>query len=63
MSIRVYKRKYKQGTTWTAAVSVRGVTNPKKPHTRGGFATKEQAEQDSWKRVGTAIIIVSHIPP
>ena len=45
MSIRVYKRRHAKKATWTASVSVRGVTEPKRPHTRGGFATRELAEQ------------------
>jgi hypothetical protein len=45
MSIRVYKRKHKNTITWTASVTVRGVTPQRKPHTRGGFPTREQAEQ------------------
>jgi site-specific recombinase XerD len=45
VSIRIYKRKHKNTTTWTASVTVHGVTLPRKPHTRGGFSTREQAEQ------------------
>ena len=45
MSIRVYKRRHRNSITWTASVTVRGVTLQRKPHTRGGFTTKEQAEQ------------------
>ena len=42
---KIYKRKFNTATTWTAAVAVRGITPPNKPHTKGGFATKEQAEE------------------
>ena len=44
MSIRVYKRKHKTAVTWTASVSVRGITPPKKPYIKGGYKTREQAE-------------------
>ena len=45
MSIRIYKRKSNKTTNWTAAVAVRGLTLPNIPYTKGGFATKEQAEE------------------
>jgi integrase/recombinase XerD len=45
VSIRIYKRKYKNTVNWTASVVVRGITPPRKPHIRGGFITKEQAKK------------------
>jgi integrase len=45
MAHREYKRKHTNSVSWTAAISVPGVTPPKKPFTRGGFETKEQAEK------------------
>ena len=45
MAHRTYKRKHQNTVNWTASISVPGVTPPKKPFTRGGFKTKEQAEK------------------
>jgi len=53
MAVRIYKRKHKNSVTWTASVSVKGVTPPKKPYTRGGYDTKEQAESHGRKKSGS----------
>ena len=45
MAIRTCKRKRKTRTTWTAVISVKGVTEPRKPFTRAGFPTRDLAEQ------------------
>ena len=45
MAHREYKRKHRKSASWTASVSVKGVTPPNKPYTKGGFDTRGQAEE------------------
>lgn len=62
MARRIYKRKTKNSPSWTASVSVKGVTPPKKPYTKGGFKTREQAEEHAIDKEREFLNMLDGIP-